>query len=91
MPIFQAWLSISLSAATLCSLIIAATRVVKKQEREWAQNEDRLLNLEKNVQILLGDSKQLTTITAKLEDIGSEMSRMRDRLDRFLDTRAAKP
>ena len=91
MGILQGWLSIFLSAATLFSLIFAAGRVIKKQEREWAQNEDRLLDVEKNVRILLGDSKQLIVISAKLEDIGLEVTRVRDRLDRFLDTRTQKP
>jgi hypothetical protein len=87
MPVFQSWLSVALSAATLFSLLFAAGRVIKKQEREWGQNEDRLLDLEKNVRTLLADSKQLTAISAKLEDIGAEIERVRNRLDRFLDTK----
>jgi len=85
MPTVALYLSCALSLATFCSLLIAASRVIKKQEREWVQNEDRLRMLEKEVRTLLAESRELVSITAKLQDIGAEIERLRNRLDRFLD------
>lgn len=80
------WVMIVLQLVTLVSIVYSAIKVVNRNVMEWSQREQRLSLLESQIIELRRVEKELTSVDAKLLDISQEMTRVRDRLDRFLDS-----
>jgi len=88
-PNLKDWLSIILQCASLITIIFSAIKIINKNEREWIQREERLLRMEADINSMQGNAAKLVAVESKLSDLLSEMSRVRDRLDRFLDTQSS--
>jgi hypothetical protein len=88
-PNLKDWLTITLQLVSLFTIIFSAVKIINKNEREWVQREERLLRMETDIQDMHGNTIKLVSVEAKLVDLISEMSRIRDRLDRFLDTQSS--
>jgi hypothetical protein len=88
-PNLKDWLTITLQLVSLFTIIFSAIKIINKNEREWVQREERLLRMETDIQDMHGNTIKLVSVEAKLVDLISEMSRIRDRLDRFLDTQSS--
>jgi len=83
------WVGLVLQMVTLLTVLFSAIKVVNRNQREWEKHENRVDLLEREVSSLVNGNERLIAVEAKLVEIGSEMSRVRDRLDRFLDTQSA--
>ena len=83
------WIGLVLQAVTLLTVLFSAIKVVNRNQREWEKHENRVDLLEREVSSLVNGNECLIAVEAKLVEIGSEMSRVRDRLDRFLDTQSS--
>ena len=83
------WISLVIQLVTLLTVVFSAIKVVNRNQREWEKHENRVDLLEREVRSLTDDNERLIAVEAKLVEIGSEMSRVRDRLDRFLDMQSA--
>ena len=83
---FRDWLVIALQLVSLFAVVFSAIKIVNRNEREWSQREERMNRMESELVRVMGDASRLVAVEAKLGDIASEMARVRDRLDRFLDT-----
>jgi hypothetical protein len=89
MMIFKEWIGIVLQLLTLTTIIVASVKVINRNIQEWDFKEARMTKMEEDIRSVLRDSSRLIAVEAKLTEISSEMSRVRDRLDRFLDTQSA--
>lgn len=83
----QSILVIVLQSLTLITVIYSAFRVVNRNVEEWRQREERLIMIERQVQEFAKSNTVITKVEAKLEELTTEIMRVRDRLDTFLDRR----
>jgi biopolymer transport protein ExbB/TolQ len=83
----QSILVIVLQSLTLITVIYSAFRVVNRNVEEWRQREERLTMIERQVQEFAKSNTVITKVEAKLEELTTEIMRVRDRLDTFLDRR----
>jgi len=83
----QSILVIVLQSLTLITVIYSAFRVVNRNVEEWRQREERLTMIERQVQEFAKSSVVITKVETKLEELTTEIMRVRDRLDTFLDRR----
>jgi hypothetical protein len=70
---------------TIITIFYGVFKIVNRNEREWQQREDRLIEAEKAIVALQADVKILTGIDVQIKEMKAEIERMRNRLDRFLD------
>jgi len=85
MTSIQIWLGIVLQVLTLTTILISIVKVINRVEREWIQREDRLIAAERAIKMLETDARTITSVDVKLADMKDEISRLRNRLDTFLD------
>ena len=83
----QSILVIVLQSLTLITVIYSAFRVVNRNVEEWRQREERLIMIERQVQEFAKSNVVITKVETKLEELTTEIMRVRDRLDTFLDRR----
>jgi biopolymer transport protein ExbB/TolQ len=83
----QSILVIILQSLTLITVIYSAFRVVNRNVEEWRQREERLTMIERQVQEFAKSNVVITKVETKLEELTTEIMRVRDRLDTFLDRR----
>ena len=83
------WIALILQSITLIAVVFSAIKVVNRNQREWEKHENRVDLLEREVSNLIDGGERLVAVEARLVEISSEMSRVRDRLDRFLDMQSA--
>jgi biopolymer transport protein ExbB/TolQ len=83
----QSILVIVLQSLTLITVIYSAFRVVNRNVEEWRQREERLTMIERQVQEFAKSNVVITKVETKLEELTTEIMRVRDRLDTFLDRR----
>jgi biopolymer transport protein ExbB/TolQ len=83
----QSILVIVLQSLTLITVIYSAFRVVNRNVEEWRQREERLTMIERQVQEFAKSNAVITKVEVKLEELTTEIMRVRDRLDTFLDRR----
>lgn len=83
------FLQIAVSSCTLVALIVAAVKVVRIAEKGVESHEGRISNVEEQVAKLSLNMLQLAHVGVKLDDMKAEIERMRNRLDRFLDSQKA--
>ena len=83
----QSVLVIILQSLTLITVIYSAFRVVNRNVEEWRQREERLTMIERQVQEFAKSNAVITKVEVKLEELTTEIMRVRDRLDTFLDRR----
>ena len=83
----QSILVIILQSLTLITVIYSAFRVVNRNVEEWRQREERLIMIERQVQEFAKSNVVITKVETKLEELTTEIMRVRDRLDTFLDRR----
>lgn len=83
------FLQIAVSSCTLVALIVAAVKVVRIAEKGVESHEGRISNVEEQVAKLALNMLQLAHVGVKLDDMKAEIERMRNRLDRFLDSQKA--
>jgi len=85
MTFIQTWLSVILQILTLSTILISLIKIINRIEREWNQREDRLIAAERAIRVLETDARTITSVDVKLADMKDEISRLRNRLDAFLD------
>ena len=85
----QGWLIIAMNFCSLCGIVVTGWKIVSRNEREWERKEAQLDRHDNELLELRRDTTRLTAVEAKLVELMSEMSRVRDRLDRFLDNQSA--
>jgi len=83
----QSVLVIILQSLTLITVLYSAFRVVNRNVEEWRQREERLTMIERQVQVFAKSNAVITKVEVKLEELTTEIMRVRDRLDTFLDRR----
>jgi len=83
----QSVLVIILQSLTLITVLYSAFRVVNRNVEEWRQREERLTMIERQVQEFAKSNAVITKVEVKLEELTTEIMRVRDRLDTFLDRR----
>ena len=87
---FRDWLIIVLQLVSLFTVVFSAIKVVNRNTREWDVRELRLMAIEKEQEQMRVAIRDFLGVPVKLNDIGSEIERLRNRLDRFLDTQGSK-
>ena len=94
MEALRLWLAVVIPALNLLAILLAGIKILNRQTREFDQRESRMLEAEKAItqlQISMRElQKETSTIVAlsvRVEELCSEMKRIRDRLDRWLDNR----
>lgn len=85
MGFIRDWVSLVLQIITLGTIFFTVFKVIDKNTREWEQREGRIVTIESDLKVLRTTREDLSKIDTKLSDLVSEISRVRDRLDRFLD------
>ena len=82
------WIQLILLMITLLSILTAAAKVITMAQFAIKLQDTRITNLE-NLNIENTQMKEeLATINGKVDVMTQEIERMRNRLDRFLDTSA---
>ena len=87
MNIAQGWITMVTSLMTLIVMLYGIIKIVNKNEREWIQRDDKLSIIDKDVSVLKSKMELLIGIDTKMSEMKEEVTRMRNRLDTFLDTR----
>lgn len=82
------WLQAIVPTFNLLLILWGIYKVVRRNEEEWREKERRLATAEANIAALQADSVKMAAVLVKLDEFGKEIERMRNRLDRFLDTEA---
>ena len=80
------WLLIALQICTLAGIVISGWKIITRNQREWERKEAQIDRHDSEILDLRRDTSRLGAVEVKLGELGQEMSRVRDRLDRFLDT-----
>lgn len=75
------------SIITSGAVIFGMVKVVNRNNEEWRDREIRLIAIEKEIADQRKDSREVIALGAQLERMESEIKRVRDRLDQFLDNR----
>ena len=82
------WIQLILLMITLLSILTAAAKVITMAQFAIKLQDTRITNLE-NLNIENTQMKEeLATINGKVDVMTQEIERMRNRLDRYLDTSA---
>ena len=80
------WIQLVLLIITFLSILVAAAKVITMAQFAIKLQDTRITNLE-NLNIENTQMKEeLATINGKVDVMTQEIERMRNRLDRFLDT-----
>ena len=80
------WIQLVLLIITFLSILVAAAKVITMAQFAIKLQDNRITNLE-NLNIENTQMKEeLATINGKVDVMTHEIERMRNRLDRFLDT-----
>jgi len=88
---FRDWLIILLQVISLFTVVFSAVKIINRNVREWEVRELRLMAIEKELDAMRVAIRDFSGMPVKLNDISSEIERLRNRLDRFLDVQGAKP
>jgi uncharacterized coiled-coil protein SlyX len=83
------WIQVILSSLTFLAVAIAGIKVIGIAQKGIESHEKRILDLEQKQ--IVNDKLVITvtSISSTLQVMTMEIERMRNRLDRFLDTQAA--
>ena len=81
-------LQIILSGLTLLGILLGGWKVIGIAERGVEDHRGRIGQLEANMANLHLNLLQLGSLSTEVRDMHSEIERMRNRLDRFLDAQA---
>ena len=81
-------LQIILSGLTLLGISLGGWKVIGIAERGVEDHRGRICQLEANMANLHLNLLQLGSLSTEVRDMHSEIERMRNRLDRFLDAQA---
>jgi len=83
------YVQLALSGLTLVGVLFGAFRVVNIAQKGVDAHENRIQTLEAKMGAIETLTVQVTALTASFAEVTKEMERMRNRLDRFLDTQSA--
>ena len=83
----RAWVQTVFSFVSLLLIIWGILKVFSRNEMEWRDRERRLSSMESEIATLKGLTPDVAAIRVLLKEMNAEMSRIRDRLDRFVDNR----
>jgi hypothetical protein len=78
-------LTLVLQAVTLVSIFYSIFKIVNRNTEEWRQRESRMQLLETDVRSLNTYSATIVKVDTKLGELTTEIERVRNRLDAFLD------
>ena len=94
MEALRLWLAVVIPALNLLAILLAGIKILNRQTREFDQRESRMLEAEKAITQLQVSMRELqketgtmVALSVRVEELCSEMKRIRDRLDRWLDNR----
>ena len=65
-------------------------KILNRNNEEWRDRERRLAYIEDEIVDMRKDSREIIQMGANLKSLEEEMSRVRDRLDRFLESAVTK-
>ena len=82
------WIQVVLSSCTFLAVIVAGIKVINIAQKGIESHERRIIDLEQKQMLYEAIGTHVTALSAKMEVILQEMERMRNRLDRFLDTQS---
>ena len=78
-------ITLILQVLTLISIFYSIFKIVNKNTEEWRQRESRMQLLETDVRSLNNYSATIVKVDTKLGELTTEIERVRNRLDHFLD------
>ena len=78
-------ITLVLQILTLISIFYSIFKIVNKNTEEWRQRESRMQLLETDVRSLNNYSATIVKVDTKLGELTTEIERVRNRLDHFLD------
>lgn len=82
------WITIVVQIVTLIAILYSGYRVIERNVEEWRQRELRLQNIESELKELRNTNITIARVDTKLGELTSEIMRVRDRLDTFLDKKS---
>jgi hypothetical protein len=85
------YVQIVVPSANLFLILFGILKVFNRNETEWREKEHRLATVEADVATLKVISVDLAAIKVSVCDLTKEIIRVRDRLDRFLDSDVNTP
>lgn len=95
MSFIHDWIGVILQLLTLCTIVISALKVIDRNIDEWKNREQRLslieqrlTKMESELDAMRNMGRDISAILAKQTDTATEIERLRNRLDRFLDARS---
>ena len=84
------WIQIGLGATSLIIIFYGMFKILNRNNEEWRDRERRLAYIEDEIVDMRKDSREIIQMGANLKSLEEEMSRVRDRLDRFLESAVTK-
>jgi hypothetical protein len=87
---FRDWVQLIVPSLNLFLILFGVVKVFNRNEQEWKDKERRLAVTESNISNLQAFGLDIAAMKTKLAEIGSELERVRNRLDKFLDMHAAR-
>ena len=98
MSFIHDWIGVILQLLTLGAIAISAIKVIDRNIDEWKTREQRLslieqrlTKMETELDAMRNMGRDIASILAKQTDTATEIERLRNRLDRFLDARGVQP
>jgi len=85
--VFQ-WANFAVAVATLLAIMLGGWKVVGIAERGVEDHRTRLSRVESDLSAMNLALIQVTAVKVEVSDMHKEIERMRDRLDKFLDSQA---
>ena len=82
------WIQIAISFVTFLAVLIAGFKVVTIAQEGVQSHERRITDLEQKQNMVETFVTQVVAMGPKIEMLLQEMERMRNRLDRYLDTQS---
>lgn len=81
------WIQAASSMVSLLLIVFGLFKVFNRQESEWKEKERRLTVVETDVKVMKDIGMDVVAIRTKMSEIVGEITRVRDRLDSFLDAK----
>lgn len=79
------WMTVFAQFLNTFAILYGILRVVTRIEKENDDKSNRLIAAERAISTLQQAQSSFSAILTKVDDLGKEMERIRDRLDKFLD------
>jgi uncharacterized protein YoxC len=84
----RSWAQVIIAAATLITIIWGLAKVVNVAEKKVEELDRRVTRLEESHASIENLTVQVASLAGKSDAIVAEVERVRNRLDRFLDTQS---